>query len=102
MSYDGSAGVQIIPGQVLLWVSFHLNVLPLQHRKVLKDIDPRFTAGGYHCRMRKGYSDQNMAILRHISLNLLKSETEHKVGIKIKRQMAGWDSDYLLKVLQVF
>jgi predicted transposase YbfD/YdcC len=53
-------------------------------------------------RIRKGYSDKNMPILRHISLNLLKSETEHKVGIKIKRQMAGWDSDYLLKVLQIF
>jgi predicted transposase YbfD/YdcC len=54
------------------------------------------------CRIRKGYADQNMAILRHISLNLLKSETEHKVGIKIKRQIAGWDSDYLLKMLQIF
>jgi predicted transposase YbfD/YdcC len=54
------------------------------------------------CRIRKGYSDQDMAILRHISLNLLKSETEHKVGIIIKRQMAGWDSDYLLKLLQIF
>ena len=54
-----------------------------------------------NCRMCKGYSDQNMAKLRHVSLNLLKSETEHKVGIKIKRQMAGWDSDYLLKVLQL-
>jgi len=54
------------------------------------------------CRIRKGYADQNMAILRHISLNLLKSKTEHKVGIKIKRKMASWDSDYLLKVLQIF
>ncbi|NMR26295.1 ISAs1 family transposase [Pseudoalteromonas sp. NEC-BIFX-2020_015] len=54
------------------------------------------------CRIRKGFADQNMAILRHISLNLLKSETEHKVGIKIKRRMAGWDNDYLLKVLQIF
>jgi hypothetical protein len=54
------------------------------------------------CRMRKGYSEQNIAILRHISLSLLKSETEHKVGIKIKRQMTGWDSDYRLKVLQLF
>ncbi|AGH45955.1 transposase IS4 family protein [Paraglaciecola psychrophila 170] len=43
-----------------------------------------------------------MAILGHVSLNLLKSETEHKVGIKIKRQMSGWCSDYLLKVLQLF
>jgi len=55
-----------------------------------------------HCRIRQGHADQNMAILRHISLNLLKSETAHKVGIKIKRQMAGWDSDYLLKILQIF
>jgi predicted transposase YbfD/YdcC len=54
------------------------------------------------CRIRKGYADQYMAILRHISLNLLKSETEHKVGIKIKRQMESWDSDYLLKILQIF
>jgi len=35
-----------------------------------------------HCRIRQGYADQNMAILCHISLNLLKSKTEHKVGIK--------------------
>jgi len=55
-----------------------------------------------HCRIRQGFADQNMAILRHISLNLLKAETEHNVGIKIKRQMAGWDNDYLLKVLQIF
>jgi hypothetical protein len=52
--------------------------------------------------MCKGHSNQNMAILRHITLSLLKSETEHKVGIKIKWQMAGWDSDYLLKVLKLF
>jgi predicted transposase YbfD/YdcC len=54
------------------------------------------------CKIRKCFADQNMAILRHISLNLLKSEKKHKVGIKIKRQMAGWDNDYLLKVLQIF
>jgi predicted transposase YbfD/YdcC len=54
-----------------------------------------------HCRNRQGYAAQNMAILRHISLNLLKSDTGNKVGIKIKRQMAGWDNDYLLKLLQI-
>ena len=55
-----------------------------------------------HCRIRQGYADQNMAILRHISLNLLTSDKDNKVGIKIKRQMAGWDNEYLLKVLQIF
>ncbi|MFT5294629.1 MAG: putative transposase YbfD/YdcC [Colwellia sp.] len=54
------------------------------------------------CRISKGFADQNMAILRHISLNLLKSETGHKVGIEIKRKMADWDNDYLLKMLQIF
>jgi hypothetical protein len=55
-----------------------------------------------HCRIRQGYADQNMAILRHISLDLSMSDKDNKVGIKIKRQMAGWDNDYLLKLLQIF
>ena len=54
------------------------------------------------CRIRQGYAAQNMAILRHISLNILSSDKGHKVGIKIKRKMAGWDNDYLLKLLQIF
>jgi hypothetical protein len=41
------------------------------------------------CRIRQGYADQNMAILRHISLNLLTSVKGNKVGIKIKWQMAN-------------
>jgi hypothetical protein len=55
-----------------------------------------------HCRIRQGYADQNMAILRHIPSNLLTSDKDNKVGTKIKRQMAGWNNDYLLKFLQIF
>ncbi|MFT5163551.1 MAG: hypothetical protein ACI9FJ_002147, partial [Alteromonadaceae bacterium] len=36
------------------------------------------------------------------SLNLFTSDKDNKVGIKIKRQMADWDNDYLLKLLQIF
>jgi len=50
-------------------------------------------------RTRMGNSAANMAIFRHISLNLLKSEKTAKIGIKNKRLKAGWDEDYLLKVL---
>lgn len=50
-------------------------------------------------RIRKGNGAQNFAILRHIALNLLKQEKTAKCGTKTKRLKAGWDEDYLLKVL---
>ena len=46
-----------------------------------------------HRRTRQVYADKNMAILRHISLNLLTSGKGYKIGISIKRKMAGWDND---------
>jgi predicted transposase YbfD/YdcC len=50
-------------------------------------------------RARKDHAAQNLAILLHIALNLLKQESSLKVGIKAKRLRAGWDERYLLKVL---
>lgn len=50
-------------------------------------------------RVRKDHAPQNLAILRHIALNLLKQESSLKVGVKAKRLRAGWDEQYLLKVL---
>jgi len=50
-------------------------------------------------RVRKGQGAQNLAILRHIALNLLKQERTAKCGTKAKRLKAGWDNAYLLKVL---
>ena len=52
-----------------------------------------------HSRIRADNSAENMARLRHIAINILKQEKTAKVGIKIKRGMAGWDDNYLLKVL---
>jgi len=50
-------------------------------------------------RARLDNAPQNLAVLRHIALNLLKHETTAKIGLKAKRLRAGWDNDYLLRVL---
>ncbi len=50
-------------------------------------------------RVRTGHADQNLAVVRHLVLNLLKRDTSAKVGIKAKRKKAGWDYDYLLKII---
>ena len=51
-------------------------------------------------RIRKGHAAENMAVLRHIALNLLKQEETAKGGIRAKQLQAAWNNDYLLKVLQ--
>jgi len=50
-------------------------------------------------RVRKGHADANFSILRRTALSMLKNESTLKVGIKNKRLTAGWDSDYLEKVV---
>lgn len=52
------------------------------------------------CRIRKGHAAENLAVVRHIALNLLRREKTAKVGLKIKRNKAGWDNNYLLQVLE--
>lgn len=51
------------------------------------------------CRVRTGHGAENFSVLRRIALNLPKKDRTLKVGIENKRLRAGWDNDYLLKVL---
>ena len=50
-------------------------------------------------RARKGESTQNLALVRKLALHLLRHEHAMQVGIAAKQKRAGWDHDYLLKIL---
>jgi len=50
-------------------------------------------------RVRLGYAAENLAVIRHIALNLLKSDRTKKLGVKSKRLLAGWDEHYLLHLV---
>jgi predicted transposase YbfD/YdcC len=52
-----------------------------------------------NCRIRSGYAAQNMALLRHIALNLLGQDKSTGRGIAAKRKRAGWNQAYLVKIL---
>jgi predicted transposase YbfD/YdcC len=52
-------------------------------------------------RLRSGNAAENFALMNKIALNLLKNEKSIRLGVKNKRLKAGWDNDYMLKVLTV-
>jgi predicted transposase YbfD/YdcC len=91
---------------------YYISSLPGDNAKLLLDairthwhienrlhwvLDVTFHEDG--CRIRKGNAAQNMAILRHMALNLLKQEQSTKRSIRGKRLKAGWDERYLTQIL---
>jgi predicted transposase YbfD/YdcC len=50
-------------------------------------------------RTRSGESAQNLALIRKLALNLLRRETTVPAGIAAKQKRAGWDHNYLLRIL---
>jgi predicted transposase YbfD/YdcC len=50
-------------------------------------------------RVRKGHGAVNLAIIRTFALSLVKQDPLRKVGVKASRKQAGWDNNYLLRLL---
>lgn len=50
-------------------------------------------------RIRLGHAANNLAIIRHFALNLIKQDKKRKIGVKGSRKRAGWDVNYLQHLL---
>jgi len=49
-------------------------------------------------RLRTGHGAKNMAVVRHFAINLVRTATDKK-SIKLRRKLAGWNTDYLASIL---
>jgi predicted transposase YbfD/YdcC len=50
-------------------------------------------------RLRSGHGPQNMAIVKHMALNLMRS-TKASASLKVRRKKAAWNTSYLSQVLR--
>jgi len=50
-------------------------------------------------RIRKKNAPENMAIIRHAVLNMLR-EADKNISIRRRRKKAGWSNEYLENVLK--
>lgn len=51
------------------------------------------------CRIRKENAPHNFAIIKHMANNLIRKEASTKKSMNVKRRVAGWSNDYLMKVI---
>ena len=54
-----------------------------------------------YARNRTNHSAENMAMLRHMALNLIKRENTSKTSFRGKRLKASWNDDYILHLLSL-
>lgn len=52
-----------------------------------------------YARNRIDHSAENMAMMRHMALNLMKKEKTSKISLRGRRLKASWNDDYILHLL---
>lgn len=102
---------RIIGDKVTKYVRYYITSLPSDAERILYAVRKHWSIENKlhwvldvalkedHSRVRKDQAPENLAVLRHIALNLLKQEKTAKGGIHAKQLQAAWNDDYLLKVL---
>jgi hypothetical protein len=73
----------------------------IQSHDTFQDVLNRLKPTEFSETFTQWYAAENVSLMNKISLHRLKNERSVKVGIKNKRLKAGWDNDYMMKVLTV-
>jgi len=50
-------------------------------------------------RIRRDNGGQNMAVLRHLAMNLLRQDQTKRLSLRMKRKRAGWDESFLAQLI---
>ena len=104
---------RIIGEKQTMHVRYYISSLPSNAKRILEAVRKHWSIENKlhwvldvamnedHSRVRKDQAPENLAVLRHIALNLLKQEKTAKGGLHARQLQAGWKEDYLLKVLAI-
>jgi len=102
---------RIIDGKESKYVRYYISSLPSNAERILQAVRKHWSIENKlhwvldvalnedRSRVRKDQAPENLAVLRHIALNLLKQEKTAKGGIHAKQFQAALKEDYLLKIL---
>jgi predicted transposase YbfD/YdcC len=74
-------------------IRYHWNVENKLHWVLDVDFDEDL------CRARVDHAPENFALLRQIAHNLIKQESSKKVSVRRKINKAGWDNDFLARIV---
>jgi predicted transposase YbfD/YdcC len=105
-------GERTLDGTTIAEPRYYISSLPCDAERLLDAVRSHWgVENGLHwvldiafredeSRVRKGHGQHNLTILRRLALNLLRKADSVPGGIKARRLRAGWDREYLLRVLQ--
>ena len=102
---------RIVSGKTSLETRYYITSLPADAKSILAAVRSHWrvenslhwvldvTFDEDQSRNRLGNGPENLSTLRHIALNLCKSNTTRKASVNRKRNMAAWEPDFLTELL---
>jgi len=100
-----------VSGKTSLETRYYITSLPADAKSILSAVRSHWrvenslhwvldvTFDEDQSRNRLGHGPENLSTLRHIALNLCKTNTTRKASVNRKRNMAAWEPDFLTELL---